>query len=331
MTLTVSRCAERDVDDLVQFIDEEWEGGHVLVRSRALLDWQYRNGDGSYSFVLARHDGRLVGMLGYIATKRYDLALADANVIWLTTWKVRTDANLAALGLSLLQHLDKTEPHTAIGAIGFNLATRPMYAALGYRVGEMQHYVSRSGASTTPGDVVGVDVDDVSRCSALSIAGHFSGVVPRKTPRYFALRYLRHPFYRYRLVALRDRDTYVGVVAARVAEHGSLRALRIVDFLGGPAALRRSGAVIASMVREHDAAYADVYNAGIDADVFASAGFQPVDADGPEIVADHFEPFENRNVRLWYAIQSRADSVLFKGDADQDRPNHVPYSRPGVA
>ena len=331
MNLTIGRCAANDVDDLVRFIDEHWERGHVLVASRPLLDWQYRNVDGSYSFVLARQEGVIVGILGYIATKRYDPALVEANVVWLTTWKVRPDAKVAALGLSLLQHLDKAEPHVAIGAIGFNPATLPMYTALGDRTGELQHYVFRPGAASKPADLVGVDIHDASRCGALHIGRRSSALVPRKTPRYFAQRYLHHPFYRYRLVGLRDGDTLAGLIAARVVAHGGLRALRIVDFAGDSDAVARSGSVIASMIREHEAAYADVYNAGIDADVFACAGFQRVDPDGNEIVPDHFEPFENRNVRLLYAIRTTGDTVLFKGDADQDRPNRVATARAGIA
>jgi len=323
VSVTIERCAPHQADELVRFIDDEWERGHVLASSRALLDWQYKNGDGSYSFLVARQRGTIVGMLGYISTKRYDPSLADANVVWLTTWKVRADANVAGLGLSLLRHVDETERHVAIGAIGFNPATRPMYAALGYRIGELPHYVAVPNRSPAARGLAAVEVDGASQCDGLRISSD-RGRVPQKSPRYFRTRYLEHPFYRYRLVSLRDGDACVGLLAVRLAEHDGLRALRIVDFLGDPGALAQSGGAIQSMIREHDAAYADVYNAGIDADVFAHAGFRLVDPDGDTIVPDHFEPFERKNIRLWYAIRTVALPILFKGDADQDRPNRLP-------
>ncbi len=320
MTVTISRCAAEDVPALVRFIDEEWKRGHALATSRALLDWQYRNADGSYSFVIARRGDAIIGIVGYIATRRYDPALADANVLWLTTWKVRADAHVAALGLSLLQHVERAEPHAAIGAVGFNPQTRPMYAALGYRVGELDHSVARR--RNADGELAAESIDDPRQCDELTVAGP-PGVAPRKTPRYFASRYLRHPFYRYSLVALRDPRGVVGLMAARVAEHDSLRALRIVDFLGDAAAFARSGAAVQSMIRTHDAAYADIYHAGLDPSALASAAFTRVDPDGAEIVPDHFEPFEDRNVRLWYAMRGDVEPMVFKGDSDQDRPNRI--------
>ena len=148
--------------------------------------------------------------------------------------------------------------------------------------------------------------------------------VPLKTPAYFRTRYARHPVYAYVVVALLDAGRPAGVIAARIAEHSGRRALRIVDFLGSESVLTRTGPAVQTLLDELGAEYADVYNTGIDSDVFERAGFRRVDPDGLEIVPDHFEPFERRNVRLWYALKGAQPPVLFKGDADQDRPNRVP-------
>ena len=43
MPVTIDRCAERDIDDVVRFLDEHWQRGHALVVSRRLLDWQWRS------------------------------------------------------------------------------------------------------------------------------------------------------------------------------------------------------------------------------------------------------------------------------------------------
>jgi hypothetical protein len=151
-----------------------------------------------------------------------------------------------------------------------------------------------------------------------------TGMVPRKTARYFHARYVCHPLYSYRVLALIDREAVVGLLAARTAEHNGRRALRIVDFLGPPDLVGRVGQVLQSLIQEQDAEYADVYNAGIGAAAFERAGFRRVDPDGGDIVPDHFEPFERRNVRLWFSIKGVCEPVLFKGDSDQDRPSAVP-------
>ena len=46
-----------------------------------------------------------------------------------------------------------------------------------------------------------------------------------------------------------------------------------------------------------------------------------------ESYGDHFEPFERRNVRLWFAIKGTREPVMFKGDGDQDRPSLVSADR----
>jgi len=345
MGASIYRCRAEDIEDVIRFLDQYWKAGHVLTTCRPLLDWQHRDADGGgYSFVLARrhHDAAVLGILGYVATRRFDRALTDDNVIWLTTWKVRDDAGVPGLGLALLQFLTKSEPHVAIGALGLNPATLPIYQALGYRVGDLCHYVRPSTAvdrfeiatlrsRTAPiGAAIGARLDARrltrdEEFRALEWVPNRAGV-PGKTPEYFRTRYGRHPFYEYVVMALLDAGVPAGVIAARTAEHGGRRAVRIVDFLGARGVLARAGPVVQTLVEELGAEYADVYNTGIECAVFERAGFRRIDPDGAEVVPDHFEPFERRNIRLWFSLKGAADPVLFKGDADQDRPNHVAHA-----
>ena len=197
----------------MRFIDEHWAQGHALVTCRALLDWQHREADGTYSFIVARRAGdrAVLGILGYIPTRRFDPGLAGRNVIWLTTWKVRDDAGMAGLGLALLQHLSGVEPHVAIGAIGLNPATTPIYRALGYRVGELDHFVrpnarverfelasfaNRPGGAAAAPDPAGAILlsrdDFFERVAGLDRSTR-GDAIPQKTPEYFHRRYLCHP------------------------------------------------------------------------------------------------------------------------------------------
>jgi hypothetical protein len=341
MAVTIGRCGPEDIDEVVRFIDDYWSRGHALVTSRRLLDWQHRNPDGGYSFVIARQNGVIIGMLGYISTMRFDPALAADNVVWLTTWKVRDDAGVAGVGLALLQYLASHERHVAIGAIGLNPVTRPIYQALGYRMGELQHYVLpnadvRRFALATLSPSRGVVPADASVGVGFKIVTvgadpcvgpmQDPGIepIPRKTERYFLARYAAHPVYSYRVVALTEDDAVIGLMAMRLAAHDRHKALRIVDFLGNPRVIARIGGVVQHLLREFEVEYADVYNAGIEPAMFECAGFRRVDPDGSDVVPDHFEPFEPRNVRLWYSIKATGDPVLFKGDADQDRPSVLP-------
>jgi hypothetical protein len=223
--------------------------------------------------------------------------------------------------------------------LGLNPATVPLYNALGYGVGELHHYVrpntridafelaTLSGACRPPHGErpwlearrLAQDADfDAFRCAPSD------DPTPRKTAEYFRTRYARHPMYEYIVIALLDGGNPAGLMAVRTAEHAGRRALRIVDFCGPGDVLARTGPVVEALLHELNAEYADVYNTGLDRTVFERAGFRWIDPDGPDIVPDHFEPFERRNVRLWFAWKGTRHAVLFKGDADQDRPNRVP-------
>jgi hypothetical protein len=339
--LTIGRCSTGEIDDVVRFIGQHWKPGHILTTCRPVLDWQYRDEDGQgYAFILARRssDQSLLGILGYIETKRFDASNDGANVIWLTTWKVRDDAGVSGLGIQLLQYLTQIQPHQAIGAIGLTPSTLPLYRAFGYTVGELQHYV-RPNPSTEGFELASISfrssplqpaakgfgptrliTDDDFNHVALSPP---AASVPLKSAEYFRRRYAHHPVYRYVVEAVRGPGAALGLLAARIVEHSGRRALRIVDFSGSIEALGTIGWRIDRLLEEFHAEYADVYNAGIPEEIFAQAGFSRVDPSGPDIVPDHFEPFERRNVRLWYAMKGAEAPVLFKGDGDQDRPNRV--------
>src|SRR5262245_14512513 len=323
MDVRISRCGAADIDAVPRFIAAHWKRGHILAACRPLLDWQHRDA-GGYSFVSARRgtDNAVLGILGFIDTARFDAALQGDNVLWLTTWKVREDAGVSGLGLQLLQHVMRTVPHHAVGALFPDATTTPIYKAMGFQVGELAHYVRTAAteASRSSLDARPLVSDDDFRALEWSDP---EPRVPRKTPEYFRRRYARHPLYRYSVTAFFEGGRPRGLLAARVADHAGTRALRIVDLVGPHDVVERLGPVVDALIATTGASYADLYNAGLDAGALARAGFRAVDPDGAEIVPDNFEPFEKRNVRLWFAFKGADRPVLFKGDSDRDRPNRV--------
>ena len=342
--ITIRHCQTSDVPDVLAFLDAHWKPRHIFTSDRALFDWQYasRERRGEYSIVIARQadGGDIAGMLGYLPTRHFDPALAANNSIWLALWKVRDDIPSGPLGLRLLNHLTDTEPHTSIGVIGFQPPVAAIYKALRFQVGELLHYVLPNPdvsrfelASFAPRyrpvpatDLTAIPVDDVNFSDAVAglELGQRNEQTPQKTPAYFRARFLRHPVYRYASFVLRRGDRPIALLATRVASHGGRSALRVVDFIGPDEAVAGLGAVVLAEVRRLGAEYADVHNWGIDASRFESAGFSLVDPAGPDIVPNHFEPFERRNAPIRFALKSSKPAVLFKGDGDQDRPNRRP-------
>jgi len=202
-------------------------------------------------------------------------------------------------------------------------ATAPIYRALGFTVGELRHYVAARGRRP-------VESNDRLIGRPLLTADDFAGfswssdpsVAPIKTVEFFRRRYAQHPTYTYRVTGLFDGTVPAGILISRVARHDDVRAVRIVDFRGPTALVARIGSIVRQLIEDAGARHADVYNDGIDPALFLEAGFTEVDPDDSLIVPDHFEPYEHRNIRLWFAFKGQS-AVIFKGDSDQDRPNIV--------
>jgi len=342
--IAIRRCQTADVTDVLAFLEAHWKPGHIFTRDRELFDWQYARPDrpGEYSIALARKNGggELVGMLGYLPTRRFDPSLADNNAIWLALWKVRDDIAAGPLGLQLLNDVTGGEPHTSIGVIGFQPPAAAIYKALKFQVGELRHYVlpnpdvsafelasfeRRPDRKVPDTNLIAEPVDDASFAAA--VAGLDLGArnqqLPIKTPAYFRARYLQHPRYRYEAFVLRRDNRPVGLLATRLASHAERRALRVVDFVGADDLVPALGRLILDQLRRDDAEYADILNSGIDPALFEAAGFSSIDPSGPDIVPNHFEPFERRNATVRFALKADGPAVLFKGDGDQDRPNQT--------
>jgi hypothetical protein len=168
-----------------------------------------------------------------------------------------------------------------------------------------------------------IDAANASVQTANLQLGSRNAKAPAKTAAAFIARYLRHPIYRYGCHVIHRGGNSIGLLATRIATHGRRAALRIIDYLGPDDAVPGLGPLVLEQVRTAGAEYADVYNWGIDPDLFGRAGFSQIDPDGRDVVPDYFEPFEARNIRLRFAIKSDRPVVLFKGDGDQDRPSQL--------
>lgn len=331
--IDIRRCTSRDVPALMAFIDGHWQQGHVLATSRPLMDWQHRAEDQQYNYVLALQGSKLLGVLGYIPTKRYDPTLSESNVLWLALWKIRDDCKIPGLGLRMLGALEKIEPNVALAVNGINSAYLPLYIALGYRMVELaQHYaVNPSHTPTLLTREGNMPLPRLNAGHAVSIELNEKNILdytltpttlPLKTSRYFLERFFRHPFYRYRVFHLTYASQHA-LIATRVASNGEHRALRIVDFSGDISVIAESGSAITSILHDENAEYVDFWEHGLPPNMLEKAGFDKVEQGGGITVPNYFEPFVAKNGRIFCAIKTRdtAPCIISRADGDQDRPN----------
>jgi hypothetical protein len=335
----IRRCCQDEITQVAEFIDNHWVKDHVMAVSQKLMDWQHQAEDGSYDYLLAWHDQRLVGILGYIASRRFDSSLADRNVLWLAIWKIREDCRVTGLGLKMLHELARLEPNIGVAINKILPEHSPLYRALRYQVVEMkQYYVTDPSKPSRliiapPGTVLPVPKGGEATFTEIREADLLempldilpSGSTPIKTPLYFLNRFLRHPFYHYRVFRVDGRTGAKALIATRVSCSEDKRALRIVDFSGDLVLIGQIGGPVLKLMKEEEAEYADFWQHGVPHEYLERAGFAPANPDGDVIVPNYFVPFSAKISRIFSTYKSNAPGtfLIFKADGDQDRPNYL--------
>ncbi len=348
--LRIDLCSTQEVPLLCEYLRNYWAADHVLAADRPLLDWQHFDPtSGKYNYAVAWSEGETLpaGVLGFIPTSRYDAELRDRNTLWLALWSVRTDLNVGGLGIRLLNFVLGLQAHEAVGTLGISKATETLMRAYGCQSGLMNHHympadhrknfsiMTPAIAATAPSDRTSVSLDLLTREGVEQMQSQLpleslTSRKPVKTAAYFANRYFAHPSFTYSVWALRKGPSIVGLMALRAVNANGSKALRIVDYLGAGDGFVGSYDALQKLLRDEDAEYVDLMNYGLSEERMDQSGFLLKDPDGEVVVPDYFEPFEPRNVakRFVFRPPSGEDFVLFKADADQDRPN-FPVDREG--
>jgi len=97
--------------------------------------------------------------------------------------------------------------------------------------------------------------------------------------------------------------------------------LRIIDLYGSLHNAGDLSSSIQDILMSENSEYIDCYNHGISDSVFSKIGFNKKSES--EIIPNYFEPFEKANHDFsWAYTTIHKNFCIFKGDGDQDRPNH---------
>lgn len=340
-------CQKRYVNELKQFIDEYWSSNHILSSHQGLMDWLYYDDvREQYNFALARSNksDEIIGILGFIPTHHFDEDLLDKSVTWLSIWQVRENVEQSGFGLQLLNFVSQYLSPAAVGAIGINDEVARIYRRLKYDVDTLNHYymvnqsmsnfslldnfdgLYNSGVDTSTHVALHEVTESFNEVGAQTdLENSTDDVVPTFSTEYVRNRYVEHPFFDYRLFTIDRDDGKEGILTMRPVVHEESRALRWVEYLGDPEALVGIGSSLQLLLRESGAEYLDIYNAGVDPDLFGSAGMRLRSNNSDIVVPDYFAPFEQKNVDIQYAFKPSqgTEPIIYNGHSDMDRPNRL--------
>ena len=323
-----------DVDAIMAFYREEWGADHILATDREYFCYQHVVDD-KVNFMLAIHreTGQIHAAEGFI---QYSQQLCDVGAVM---WKVGSRCRTPLLGVDLVRRLKQATGCRVYLGPGANPKTAvPLHRhALKHEVGLFDHYYMLADRDHYSIAVVGekppvkqlapVPTMTLSPLKSLAqLEGRFDFSAwferkPYKDDWYVRRRYFENPIYRYDVFAVTGEDKIVrALLVARAVSIGDACILRIVDVLGDTRILAGLGEALHQLMDEHDYEYIDLYCKGLEHADLITAGFVLKERQGPNIIPNYFEPFMQSNVDIWYSL-SDADTVLFKADGDQDRPN----------
>ena len=335
MNFKIKLAEKKDIDLLIAFINEQWEGKHIFTKSRKLFNWQYFNKDSrKYNFVIGicKKTNEIIGILGFIPLNHYDNKIK--NLCWMSLWKVHKNARGHGLGKLLLLELQK-KFKGQLFTVGANKRTIPIYKSLGLKVGKLNHYFLANPkinkyklikvfktASNMNTDRQ-KKLDEISESEIVDYFESFnpSEQYPFKSSDYILIRYINHPFYNYFSYKI-SKDNYIlGLVIIRKCSYKESSALRIVDFIGPSDVLKGLYDEWCKILNNNNSEYLDFYNYGLKSEDLKNSGFI-LNKNKEMIIPNHFEPFEKKNVDINFMVPSLGYKKfrIVKGDSDQDRP-----------
>jgi len=331
----ISRARLGDVEDILEFIQTDWRADHYFVKNPDFFLYHYRESDSALNFILARDQGVLIGILGFINNQ---VSGENADIV-LSLWKVRKNAD-PSLGIKMLNFLQEQLKSASVSCTGINAKTIPIYKFLGFQTGRMNTYclvnpnccefkilsgdVSKlvtAANSVVAKQTPGFFLKITDRDSLKSLLAKLKDASrPAKSLSYFYWRYFDHPVFKYTGYSLvKDEKTLIIFTRKIQSEYGDL--LRIVDLYGDRDLLKFVTPHLLKILKDENIEYVELVVGGAFDDAILETGFVDVRLFDQLIMPLYFQPFVRNNIDIFYFTSLTANPVLFLGDGDQDRPN----------
>lgn len=314
-----------NIAEIMSFIDKEWKEGHILAHDRDLFEYMYAPNEKTVNFVISKNDGAVDGILGYIPFDK------NCSQVSFCVWKALKSGN-GMIGMSMLEFIEKELGLKIIATPGINLATTAgIYRYFKYKVGKMSHFYRLSGQGNyrialirqeiikecLPSSVSVRRIESIEQYRAARIELAANAI--QKDDWYIKWRYFDHPAFSYQLFLVEKEEIKPLVVVAREQIAQGSKCLRVVDLLGNYDLIKGFTSKVDDILHENDCEYIDCYVTGIEKSIFTDCGWSDTE-ETEDIIPNYFAPFERRNIDIYYSCKP-GNTVILRGDGDQDRPN----------
>lgn len=316
-----------DRNEIIKFIKNNWKKDHMFVLDSKLFDFYYKENN-KYNMILAKNNGEIKAILGYIKYSK------NSKNIFLALWKSIDNSMLGIMCLEKLREVYE------INCCGINKKTIPIYEFLGIKTGKLKHFyklnsqvkeykiakvfqsneIKQEYYNFSNEENIEVLTENLSEETYNSITKEENIFI--KSYEYFRKIYLKNPYYDYIILGLKDKRLKIKtIVVLREIELNNRKCIRIVDIIGEEKLLILLNNYIEKKFISKKYEYIDLYEIGIDENILKKLGFIERKEQDLNIIPNYFEPFEQKNIEIYYATSSDKNYRIFKGDGDQDRPS----------
>ena len=322
-----------ETDEIMDFIRTYWNPKHILANDKDFFLYEFQNGE-NVNFCLARNkiSREIEAIMGFYPYSKNMLpGKGDFSGGIL---KVNPNSKIPMLGMELPRRMFQIFQQRVYIGNGANPVTAlPLELKyLKHSGGKLkQFYMLLDRDRYTIAKIANFPVShkyseiqkelhkyaDAEEMYYKFDDNNFQNRLPYKDRWYVEKRYFKHPIYKYQMWGIEDKTVLVG---REIVYNGS-KVLRIVDILGTVDELQYVGKALKQLQTENAYEYIDLYEHGIPDEVLCKAGFVERIENDENIIPNYFEPYECRNVDIYYHTDNEA-VVIFKADGDQDRPNH---------
>lgn len=325
---TFRLATKADRQAIIDFINTHWGEKHPLVNLPPFFDYYYLARNDGLHFAIAETGGEIAAIAGFVPASQ-----SKNPDIWVSLWVA--DKKQSGAGLELMAALPGLTGSRRISCNNIRPKTRPFYEFLGYITGRVGHFYRLAEKPAYQiASVAHRQILPAGGRAALTLLPtpqtlHACGFVPPKGHNpykdlwYIERRYFHYPQGQYFVwaAALPGQSAPAALLATRTTRLNGTAALRIVDYIGEAEFLPQLGGAIQQLMEAENAEYADIYCAGIPADILHKTGFCERDGQDENIIPTYLTPLALQNVDYYYFTNDPENFTLFKADGDQDRPN----------
>lgn len=331
--IRIRQAVYEDIPRIMKFIDTHWKKGHIMGNDRVMFEFQHVKGREVF-YIIAEDDtdGRIYGSMGYIPMTEQEHPFMSTVMI-----QSLDNPEKRMLGEEIARYFERNMQCRNIVSVGVEKRYAKVIDALGANlIGTLHHYY-RLGAKRN------FQIAKIHHYSQPPVTGNRSRLIPLKSfkefeklvdwdglnkdypgrsPAYIEHRYYQHPYYTYKIWGIQGRHGIKSAFAAREEVVGTSKVLRIVDFFGKDTEFAGTGSEIDRILLDEDYEYIDFYCYGIGHNIMDQAGFLLKGPEDPNIIPNYFDPFEQKNVDLYFYAWRKEQVHVYRGFGDQDRPSH---------